>query len=137
MQKNCFTNWTAWCLPPAVQFVFSLLSFYLLPLFLFFEFNFSILQNAYINSVNLALIGFLMVSKVPTFSLKSINFSKKIGPWILLLIVIFCIGIISNLWITLSFITLLYLASIIYTIFTNLFFQRWAFLIQSSLYTNS
>ena len=96
----------------------------LLPLFLFFEFNFSILQNAYINSVNLALIGFLMVSKIPTVSLKSINFSKKFGTWILLMTVVICIGIISNLWITLSIVTFLYLVSIIYTIFINLFSQR-------------
>ena len=96
----------------------------LLPLFLFFEFNFSILQNAYINSVNLALIGFLMVSKIPTVSLKSINFSKKFSTWILLMTVVICIGIISNLWITLSIVTFLYLVSIIYTIFINLFSQR-------------
>jgi CDP-diacylglycerol--serine O-phosphatidyltransferase len=92
----------------------------LLPLFIFFEFNFSIVQNAYLNLFNLFFIGFLMVSKIPTISLKSINFSKKFTPWIILLIVIICIGLISNLWLTLVALVLTYLLSILYTILTNI-----------------
>jgi len=92
----------------------------LLPLFIFFEFDFSFIQNEYLNSCNLSIIGFLMVSKIPTMSLKNINFSKKTRPWILLLIAIICIGLISNLWLTLIFITITYIASIFYTVFINL-----------------
>ena len=92
----------------------------LLPLFIFFEFNFSFIQNEYLNLCNLSIIGFLMVSKIPTMSLKNINFSKKTRPWILLLIAIICIGLISNLWLTLIFITSTYIASIFYTVFINL-----------------
>jgi CDP-diacylglycerol--serine O-phosphatidyltransferase len=92
----------------------------LLPLFIYFEYNLSIVQNSYLNLVNLSLIGFLMVSKVPTISLKKINFSKKFAPWILLLIVIICIGLISNLWLALIVLTLSYLLSILYTIFKNI-----------------
>ena len=92
----------------------------LLPLFIFFEYNFSILQNPYLNLINLFIISFLMVSKIPTISLKSINFSKKIAPWIVLLIVIICIGLISNLWLTLTVIAIIYVSSIIYTIFKNI-----------------
>ena len=92
----------------------------LLPLFIFFEFDFSFIQNEYLNLCNLSIIGFLMVSKIPTMSLKNINFSKKTRPWILLLIAIICIGLISNLWLTLIFITSTYIASIFYTVFINL-----------------
>ena len=92
----------------------------LLPLFIFFEFDFSFIQNEYLNLCNLSIIGFLMVSKIPTMSLKNINFSKKTRPWILLLIAIICIGLISNLWLTLIFITITYIASIFYTVFINL-----------------
>ena len=92
----------------------------LLPLFIFFEFNFSFIQNEYLNLCNLSIIGFLMVSKIPTMSLKYINFSKKSSPWIMLLIAIICIGLISNLWLTLIFITSIYIASIFYTVFINL-----------------
>ena len=96
----------------------------LLPLFIYFEFNLSIIQNAYLNLFNLSLIGFLMVSKIPTISLKKINFSKKYAPWIVLLIVITCIGLISNLWLTLVLLATTYIASILYTIFININFRK-------------
>ena len=92
----------------------------LLPLFIYFEFNISIVQNSIINLINIGLIGFLMISKIPTISLKQINFSKKFTPWIVLLIVIICIGLISNVWLTLTFLVITYLSSILYTIFINI-----------------
>ena len=92
----------------------------LLPLFIFFEFDFAFIQNEYLNLCNLSIIGFLMVSKIPTMSLKNINFSKKTSPWIMLLIAIICIGLISNLWLTLIFITSTYITSIFYTVFINI-----------------
>ena len=95
----------------------------LLPLFIFFEFDYILVQNAYLNLINLTLIGFLMVSKIPTISLKKINFSKKFAPLIVLLIVIICIGLISNLWLTLAILTSTYLISILYTVLTNLGFK--------------
>ncbi len=88
----------------------------LLPLFIFFEFEIFILQNPYLNLFNLFIIGFLMVSKIPPISLKSITFSSKKSPWVLLLIVATCIGFISNLWLTLIIVTFLYIASILYTV---------------------
>ena len=96
----------------------------LLPLFIFFEFDYNMIQNAYLNLINLALIGFLMISKIPTISLKKINFSKKFSPWIVLLIVIICIGVISNLWLTLVILTSTYLISILYTVLINLGFKK-------------
>ena len=96
----------------------------LFPLFIFFEFNFQIIQNSYLNLFNLALIGFLMISKIPTISLKKINFSKKFAPWIVLLIVIICISLISNLWLTLISLAFLYISSILYTIIINFKIKR-------------
>jgi|TARA_Y100000294_G_scaffold77736_1_gene73120 CDP-diacylglycerol--serine O-phosphatidyltransferase len=92
----------------------------LLPIFLYIEFEFSFLRNAYLNLINLCLIGFLMISKIPTFSLKKIVFSKKYIPWIIILSVIICISLISNIWVTLIVIGLLYVLSIVYTIVINL-----------------
>ena len=92
----------------------------LLPLFIYFEFEFSFVQNPYLNLINLSLIGFLMISKIPTIALKSIYFSKKFVPLIVLLIVIICIGLISNLWMTLIILTTLYIVSILCTIFIYL-----------------
>ena len=60
-----------------------------------------------------------MISKIPTISLKSINFSKKIAPWIVLLIVLICIGLISNLWLTLIILAFTYIISILYTVINS------------------
>jgi|TARA_B110000438_G_scaffold300869_1_gene354302 CDP-diacylglycerol---serine O-phosphatidyltransferase len=96
----------------------------LLPLFIYFEYEFSFLQNSYLNLINLGLIGLLMVSKIPTISLKNINFSKKLSPWIVLLIVIICIGLISNLWLTLIILVATYISSILYTVLININFKK-------------
>jgi len=92
----------------------------LLPLFIYFEFEFSFVQNPYFNLINLSLIGLLMISKIPTIALKNFYFSKKFVPWIVLLISIICIGLISNLWMTLIILTTLYIVSILCTIFIYL-----------------
>ena len=92
----------------------------LLPIFLYIEFEFSFLRSAYLNLINLGLIGFLMISKIPTFSLKKIVFSKKYIPWVIILSVIICISLISNIWLTLIIIGFFYVLSIVYTIVTNL-----------------
>ena len=91
----------------------------LLPIFIFIEFDISFFKNPYLNLCNLTLIGFLMISKIPTLSFKKLNFSKKYAPWIILLSAIISISIISNIWITLIIIAIIYIISIIYTIFDN------------------
>ena len=45
----------------------------LLPLFIFFEFELDLLKNEYLNLITTILIGFMMISKIPTISLKKIN----------------------------------------------------------------
>ena len=92
----------------------------LLPIFIFLEFDFIFLKNPYINLFNLGLIGFLMVSKIPTISLKKINLKNKYSPWVILLISTLCIGLISNVWLTLIVITIIYIFSIFYTVIINL-----------------
>ena len=92
----------------------------LLPVFIYLEFDISLLKHPYINLVNLGVIGFLMVSKIPTISLKKINLKNKYSPWMILLISTLCIGLISNVWLTLIIITLIYIFSIFYTVIINL-----------------
>jgi len=79
-----------------------------------------LLKYPYINLVNLGVIGFLMVSKIPTISLKKINLENKYSPWVILLISALCIGFISNVWLTLIIITIIYIFSIFYTVIINL-----------------
>ncbi len=93
----------------------------LLPLIIFTEYEIIFLKNPYFNFFNLGLIGFLMISKVPTISMKSIVFSKKTTPWIILLISIICISSISNIWLTLIIMAAVYILSIFYTIYLNIY----------------
>tara|TARA_Y100001960_G_scaffold211210_1_gene220436 strand:- start:196 stop:927 length:732 start_codon:yes stop_codon:yes gene_type:complete len=91
----------------------------LLPIFIFIEFNFAFFKDPYVNIANILIIGFLMISKIPTFSFKKINFDKKYSPWIILIIVSICVGLFSNVWRTLILLNIIYILSIIYTIITN------------------
>ena len=92
----------------------------LLPVFIVFEFDIFFFRDPYFNIVNLIIIGFLMVSKIPTFDIKSINFKTKYSPWIILIIVAICVGLLSNVWMSLVILGLIYVISIIYTIIKNL-----------------
>ena len=92
----------------------------LLPVFIVFEFEILFLRDPYLNVVNLFVIGFLMISKVPTISLKNIYFNKKYSPWIFLLIAALCIGIISNVWMTLVILGCVYIISILFTVIKNI-----------------
>ena len=88
----------------------------LLPVFIVFEFDFLFFKNPYFNIINLLLVGFMMISKIPTFSLKSINFNRKYSAWIILVIAIICISLLSNLWMTLILLLIIYIISIVYTV---------------------
>ena len=88
----------------------------LLPVFIVFEFDFLFFKNPYLNIINLLIIGLMMISKIPTFSLKSINFNRKYSAWIILAIAIICISLLSNLWLTLILLLITYIISIVYTV---------------------
>jgi len=95
----------------------------LLPVFIVFEFDILFFRNPYFNIINLLIIGFMMISKIPTFSLNSINFNRKYSPWAVLTIAIICIGLISNVWATLILLACAYIISIIYNVVKNMKFK--------------
>ena len=88
----------------------------LLPVFVVFELDLLFFKNPYFNIINLLIIGLMMISKIPTFSLKSINFNRKYSAWIILVIAILCISLLSNLWMTLILLLITYIISIVYTV---------------------
>ena len=96
----------------------------LLPLFIFFEFEFSILKNQYLNFSNILIIGFLMISKIPTISIKKINFNNKYNTWVYLILVFICIGLISKLWLTVTCLCVIYIFSIFYIVYKNRVFKK-------------
>ena len=92
----------------------------LLPILIYFEFEILILKNGYLNLINCIIIGFLMISKIPTISVKNININNKYNPWILLLLIFICIALVSKLWLTLIILFIFYIISIFYTIYKNI-----------------
>ena len=91
----------------------------LLPLFFFFEFNLEVVKNEYLNFVNTILIGFLMISKIPTLSIKKININQKYKTWIILIFVFISVALVSKIWLTLIFILGGYTVSIFFTVLSN------------------
>ena len=89
----------------------------LLPLLIYLEYDSPIFKNEYINFINTIIIAFLMISRIPTISLKKININNKYKTWILLFLIIICIFLISNIWLTLSGILISYIISIFYIVF--------------------
>jgi len=88
----------------------------LLPLFIFFEFQIDLLKNEYFNFITTIVIGFMMISKIPTISLKKIKINAKYKTWIFLIFVLACVSLISKIWITLIIFFGAYLLSVFYTI---------------------
>ncbi len=88
----------------------------LLPLFIFFEFQIEFLKNDYLNLITTIVIGFMMISKIPTISIKKLKINPKYKTWIFLIFVLVCVGLISKIWITLISVFGVYLISVFYTI---------------------
>ena len=88
----------------------------LLPLFIFFEFQIEFLKNDYLNLITTIVIGFMMISKIPTISIKKLKINPKYKTWIFLIFVLVCVALISKIWITLISVFGGYLISVFYTI---------------------
>ena len=88
----------------------------LLPLFIFFEFQIEFLKNDYLNLITTIVIGFMMISKIPTISIKKLKINPKYKTWIFLIFVLVCVALISRIWITLICVFGAYLISVFYTI---------------------
>ena len=88
----------------------------LLPLFIFFEFQIEFLKNDYLNLITTIVIGFMMISKIPTISIKKLKINSKYKTWIFLIFVLVCVALISRIWITLICVIGAYLISVFYTI---------------------
>ena len=91
----------------------------LLPLFVYFEFDLNFIKNGYLNLISTIIIGFMMISKIPTISLKTIKINQRYKTSIFLIFVIVSVALISKIWITLIIIFTIYLLSIGYTIFKS------------------
>ncbi len=83
----------------------------MLPMLLTFE----LLDNIFspwVVATHMIIVGFLMVSKIPTFSIKSISIPKEYISIVLVLAAVIMAGMILEPWVLLPIFALLYLLSI-------------------------
>lgn len=84
----------------------------LFPLILFFATDRSCFLNGWFVSLNLIVSGALMISTLKTFSSKMIEINSRFTLLALLIVSFLVICLITELWLTLSVLVLMYLASI-------------------------
>jgi|TARA_R110002096_G_scaffold435927_1_gene664327 CDP-diacylglycerol---serine O-phosphatidyltransferase len=84
----------------------------LLPMILSFEYGFEFLKDPKICSAYMAVICIMTVSRIPTFSLKSLKIHKEHVIFVLLGIAVLASLLITDLWMTMSFVGMLYIISI-------------------------
>ncbi|GAB4366535.1 MAG: CDP-diacylglycerol--serine O-phosphatidyltransferase [Kiloniellaceae bacterium] len=84
----------------------------LLPLVMSFVFGDSVLRSDALNALTLLAVAMLMVSRVPTFSAKKLKLRAPARLFALIGLVLFIALLISETWVTVTLITVLYLCSI-------------------------
>lgn len=81
----------------------------------FKEFEF-ILRNPYFCSLIMLLVAYLMVSRIPTLSLKKTKINKDFVLPLMVLFVLFISCLLTKPWLTLGLFTICYILSIPYTV---------------------
>ena len=84
----------------------------LLPMMLNFRFNVEIFLNEYFIKFYLLVPSILMISNVPTFSLKGIKFEKKLIPLVIILLASFLSLLITDFWLAMIILISVYFLSI-------------------------
>ena len=84
----------------------------LLPMMLNFRFNVEVFLNEYFIKFYLLIPSILMISNIPTFSLKGIKFEKKLIPFIIILLASFLSLLITDFWLAMIILISVYFLSI-------------------------
>ena len=84
----------------------------LLPMMLNFRFNVEVFLNEYFIKFYLLIPSILMISNIPTFSLKGIKFEKKLIPFIIILLASFLSLLITDFWLAVIILISVYFLSI-------------------------
>lgn len=91
----------------------------LLPLSLFLASEYALFINPYFYTVFLVGAGILMISRLPTFSLKSIKIHRKMVIPTMIFAAILVASIVSIPWITLSIMILIYIGTLPFAYFAH------------------
>ena len=84
----------------------------LLPMMFNFRFNVDFMLNEYFIKFYLLIPSILMISNIPTFSLKGIKFEKKLIPLVILLLASFLSLLITDFWLAMILLISIYFLSI-------------------------
>ncbi|MEQ9606140.1 MAG: CDP-diacylglycerol--serine O-phosphatidyltransferase [Kiloniellaceae bacterium] len=84
----------------------------MLPLIMSFVFGDSLVRSDFLNAITLLAVAMLMVSRVPTFSAKKLRLRAPARLFVLIGLVLFIALLISETWVTVTLITVIYLVSI-------------------------
>ncbi len=90
----------------------------ILPLILSIETQSGVLDNPYLVGAFLVLSASLMVSRVPTYSMKSIRIKPQYVLFLMLLVGVLAAFLVTDPWLTLSAIGFIYIASIPISVLT-------------------
>lgn len=88
----------------------------ILPMILSFYFEAGVFNSPLVVGVFLATVSFLMVSRVPTFSIKKLRVPRQFALPMMILIALFAGFMVTETWATLGLMGLFYLASIPFSI---------------------
>ncbi|MBT4740579.1 MAG: hypothetical protein HOO09_09360 [Rhodospirillaceae bacterium] len=83
-----------------------------------FYFDAGVFNTPTIVGIFLATVSFLMVSKVPTFSIKKLRVPRQFALPMMILIALFAGFMVTETWATLGLMGLVYLASIPFSVIT-------------------
>ena len=89
----------------------------LLPLMLNFRFNIDFFISDYFIKFYLIVPSILMISNIPTYSMKGIKFEKKLLPLVIILFASFLSVLLTDFWLAMIFVIFGYYASIPFAIF--------------------
>ena len=84
----------------------------LLPMMFNFRFNVDFFLNEYFIKFYLLIPSILMISNIPTFSLKGIKFEKKLIPLVIVLLASFLSLLLTDFWLAIILLISLYFLSI-------------------------
>jgi len=84
----------------------------LLPMMFNFRFNVDFFLNEYFIKFYLLIPSILMISNVPTFSLKGIKFEKKLLPFVIILLASFLSLLLTDFWLAMIILISTYYMSI-------------------------
>ena len=79
---------------------------------LYFRFNFDFFLNEFFIKFYLIIPSILMISNVPTYSLKGIKFEKKLLPLVIILLASFLSLLLTDFWLAMIIVIVLYYLTI-------------------------